>query len=77
MLPGVPSETVPEEASIDAPSDGDVVKLNEPPGVPVMVAVPPSHVADIVNDASSEFEATTIWLEDAPQELVLVVYVTS
>ena len=45
---------MPVTESITAASVGTGLNVKVPPGVPVTVAVAPSHVGVIVNEASSE-----------------------
>ena len=46
---------IPESGSIIAPSSGVTLNANDPPGTPSILAIPPSHVADISNKELSGF----------------------
>ena len=63
---------VPVAPSITAVSVGIGLKVNTPPVSPVIVAVPPSQVADMVNVESSNGNTVTFCVEVSGQAPAVV-----
>jgi hypothetical protein len=79
MVPGTPLVTVPVVGSIVAPSVGTGLNAKVPPASPVIVAVPPSHVSVVVNEALAVVKTVTSWVllePQAPEIVYSIVYVT-
>ena len=55
---------IPKSGSIIAPSSGVTLNANDPPGTPNILAIPPSHVADISNKELSGDKLVTSTTED-------------